>query len=63
VYLSLLADSLIMAIDLIYPLAFVVLAGVAATNMTSLPYAAGLVVVLLVLNSFRTSIFSTLDGY
>ena len=49
-----------MAIDLLYPLAFVVLAGVAATNLASLPYTAGLVIVLLVLNSFRTSMFSTL---
>jgi hypothetical protein len=49
-----------MAVDLVYPLAFVVLAGVAATNLASLPYTAGLVIVLLVLNSFRTSMFSTL---
>jgi cytochrome-b5 reductase len=44
-----------MAIDLTYPLALLVLAGVAATNMASLPYAAGLVVVLLAILSFRTS--------
>lgn len=49
-----------MTVDLVYPLAFVVLAGVAATNMASLPYAAGLVMVLLVMNTFRTSMFSTL---
>lgn len=50
-----------MAIDLTYPLALLVLAGVAATNMASLPYATGLVVVLLAINSFRTSMLSTLE--
>jgi hypothetical protein len=52
-----------MAIDLTYPLALLVLAGVAATNMASLPYAAGLVVVLLAILSFRTSMLSTLERH
>ena len=50
-----------MAIDLTYPLALLVLAGVAATNMASLPYATGLVVVLLAINSFRTSMLPALE--
>ena len=55
--------SIIMAIDLTYPLAMLILAGVAATNMASLPYATGLVVMLLAINSFRTSKLSTLEKH
>ncbi len=52
-----------MAIDLTYPLALLVLAGVAATNMASLPYATGLVVVLLAINSFRTSMLPAFGNH
>jgi hypothetical protein len=49
-----------MAIDLIYPLSLIVLVAVAATNMASLPYAAGLVVLMLAFNSFNKSSLSTI---
>jgi hypothetical protein len=47
-----------MAIDLIYPLSLVILGAVAATNMASLPYAAGLVVLMLAFSSFNKSSLS-----
>jgi hypothetical protein len=50
-----------MAIDLIYPLSLVILGAVAATNMASLPYAAGLVVLMLAFNSFNKSSLSTMQ--
>jgi hypothetical protein len=49
-----------MAIDLIYPLSLVILGAVAATNMASLPYAAGLVVLVLAFNSFNKTSLSTM---
>jgi hypothetical protein len=46
-----------MAIDPVYPLALVVLGGVAATNRAFLPHAVGVVLLLLLLNAFRSSMF------
>jgi len=45
-----------MAIDLVYPLSVLVLGGVAATNMAALPYAAGMVLLVLIYNAFRSSL-------
>ena len=49
---------LVMAIDLIYPFALIILVGVAATKTEFLPYATGVVVLLLALNSMRSSLSS-----
>jgi len=46
-----------MAIDPIYPLTLVILGGVATTKREFLPYAAGVVVILLLLNTLRSSMF------
>jgi len=45
-----------MAIDLIYPLSALVLGAVAFTNKDAIPYAAGLILLMLVYNTFRGSI-------
>ena len=47
-----------MAIDLVYPFALIILGGVAATKTEFLPYATGVVVLLLALNSMRSSLHS-----
>jgi hypothetical protein len=47
---------IIMTIDLIYPFALIILAGIAATKTEFLPYATGVVVLLLALNSMRSSL-------
>lgn len=52
----------IMAIDLIYPVALVILGGVATTKREFLPHAAGVVLVLLVLNTLRSSMFPWFCG-
>lgn len=45
-----------MAINPVYPLALVILGGVAAMKMEFVPYAAGGVVLLLAVNSLRSSL-------
>ena len=46
-----------MAIDPVYFLALVILGGVATTKREFLPHAAGVVLILLVLNTLRSSMF------
>jgi hypothetical protein len=46
-----------MAIDPVYFLALVILGGVATTKREFLPHAAGVVLILLVLNALRSSTF------
>ena len=46
-----------MAIDPVYLLALVILGGVATTKREFLPHAAGVVLILLVLNTLRSSMF------
>jgi hypothetical protein len=49
-----------MAIEIVYPLALVVLGGVGATKREFFPHAAGLVLILLALNFLRSSLFPDL---
>ena len=50
-----------MAIDLAYPFALIILGGVAFTKTEFFPHALGLVVLLLALNSMRSSLTSNDD--
>ena len=49
-----------MAIDPVYPIALIILGGITATKTEYLPYAAGVVVLLLAANSLRSSLFLTI---
>jgi hypothetical protein len=48
-----------MASDLVYPLSAVTLGAVAVTNIRALPYAAAIVVLVLIWNAFKGSRFSS----